>query len=118
MNDHLGFKLVRHGVILLFLGFLTGIAVMHVKNPHMGLSAHLEGVMAGMMLLLIGGVVWERLSLPSGMMVVVYGLILYASYTTWAYTLLGAALGTSRMTPLAGAGFSAPAWQETLVSVL
>lgn len=61
MKQSLGFRMVRHGVLLLFLGLLTGIPIMHVKNPRMGLAAHLEGIMAGMMLLVLGGVVWDRL---------------------------------------------------------
>ncbi len=118
MKESLSLSLVRHGVILLFMGLLTGLLIPHVKNPHMGLSAHLEGMMAGMMLLLMGGVVWRRLVLSDNYSNLVFWLLLYASYTTWAYTLLGAILGTSKMTPLAGAGYAAPGWQETLVAVL
>ena len=108
-------SLVRHGVFLLFLGLLTGLAVSGVKNPRMGLSAHLEGVMGGMLLILLGGAVWQELTLTGRQAAAAFWLSLYAAYTTWAYTLLGALLGTSRLTPIAGAGFSAPAWQETLV---
>ena len=31
-------------------GFITGLFVQHMANPRMGLSAHLEGVMNGMLL--------------------------------------------------------------------
>lgn len=118
MKTSASFRMVRYGVLLLFLGMLTGILVMHVKNPRMGLSAHLEGVMAGMMLILLGGAVWERLSLPRLLSAAAFWLAVYSAYATWSYTLLGAILGTSKMTPIAGKGFSAPAWQEALVGGL
>ncbi len=108
-------RLVRDGVFLLFLGLLTGLAIPGLKNPRMGLSAHLEGILAGMFLILLGGVVWQQLKLSGRQALFAFWLSLYGAYTTWAYTLLGAFWGTSRLTPIAGAGYSAPAWQETLV---
>lgn len=110
-------RLVRDGVFLLFLGLLTGLAIPGLKNPRMGLSAHLEGILAGMFLILLGGVVWQQLKLSATQAVFAFWLSLYGAYATWAYTVLGAFLGTSRLTPIAGAGYSAPAWQETLVQV-
>ena len=111
-------RLIKHGVFLLFLGLLTGLVVAEVKNPRMGLSAHLEGIMAGMLLILLGGAVWNELSLSSRFAATALWLSIYSAYATWAYTLLGALLGTSRLTPIAGAGFCAPVWQETLVQIL
>ena len=111
-------RLIKHGVFLLFLGLLTGLVVAEVKNPRMGLAAHLEGLMAGMLLIILGGAVWNELSLSSRLATTALWLSIYSAYATWAYTLLGALLGTSRLTPIAGAGFCAPAWQETLVQIL
>ena len=45
-----------------------------------------------------------------------FWLALYATYVNWASTLLSAIFGTSRMTPIAGAGFAGLAWQENLVA--
>jgi len=83
----------------------------------MGLAAHLEGLMAGMLLVLVGGCVWQYLNLSRKWTNIAYYLLLYSAYVTWAGTLLGALLGTSRSTPIAGAGFSAPEWQETFLSL-
>jgi hydroxylaminobenzene mutase len=110
--------LIKHGVFLLFLGLLTGIVAAEVKNPRMGLSAHLEGIMAGMLLILLGGAVWDELRLSSRLSFTALWLSIYSAYATWAYTLLGALLGTSRLTPIAGKGFSATEWQETVVQIL
>jgi (hydroxyamino)benzene mutase len=110
-------RLIKHGVLLVFLGLLTGMFITVMKNPRMGLASHLEGLMAGMLLILLGGCVWQYLNLSQKWANIVCWLLLYSAYVTWAGTLLGAVLGTSRATPIAGAGFSAPAWQETCISL-
>jgi hydroxylaminobenzene mutase len=46
------------------------------------------------------------------------GLVFYGTYANWATTTLGAAFGTSRLTPIAGAGHAGAPWQENLVAVL
>jgi len=110
-------RLIKHGVFLIFVGLLTGMFITVMKNPRMGLSAHLEGLTAGMLLILLGGCVWQYLNLSEKVANITCYLLLYSAYVTWSGTLLGAILGTSRATPIAGAGFSAPAWQETLLSL-
>jgi hydroxylaminobenzene mutase len=107
-------RLVWHGLLLFLLGLLTGLAVGAVENPRMGLSAHLEGVMNGVFLAVLG-VAWERLALGERAGAVLFWLALYGTYANWATTLLAALLGTSRSTPIAGAGFAGEAWQESLV---
>jgi hydroxylaminobenzene mutase len=82
----------------------------------MGLAAHLEAVMNGMFLVLIG-LIWKHLRLAARTAGVLFWLILYAGYANWACTLLGAIFGTSKMTPIAGAGHSAAGWQEAIVGV-
>ena len=39
-------------------------------------------------------------------------------FAIWGALLLGALFGTSRATPIAGAGFEGTAWQEGLVAAL
>ena len=109
--------LVKHGVFLIFLGLLTGLFITFLKNPRMGLSAHLEGLLAGMLLVLVGGCVWKHVKLSEKWGNTTYYLLLYSAYVTWGGTLFAAILGTSHATPIAGAGFEAPAWQETLISL-
>jgi len=87
---------------------------MAVRNPRMGLSAHLEGLMNGLFLIVLG-LVWGRLALSTRAQVALFSLALYGTYVNWGSTLLAALLGTSRRTPIAGAGFSGQPWQEHLV---
>lgn len=110
----LGRRLLRYGVFLFLLGLLTGFAVPALRNPRMGLSAHVEGVLNGMFLGFLG-LIWGQLRLPPRASAVTFWLAIYGTFMNWVATLLAAAFGTSRSTPIAGAGFSGAAWQEAVV---
>ena len=43
---------------------------------------------------------------------------LYGGFVSWGAAVLAAAWGTSRLTPLAGAGHTGAPWQETVVQGL
>ena len=60
LRQMLSHRLTRSGVLLLLLGLLTGLFVPKFANPKMGLSSHVEGVMGGMMLIILG-FVWPKL---------------------------------------------------------
>jgi hydroxylaminobenzene mutase len=109
-------KLLWHGIALFLLGLLTGLALPALKNPRMGLAAHLEGVMNGTFLLALGAA-WPKVRLSARLNTAAYWTVLGGAYGNWVTTLLAAALGTAAMTPIASAGFGAGQWQETLVSV-
>ena len=105
------------GALLLLLGLLSGALVPIVTNPRMGLSAHLAGVQNGVLLLAVG-LLWGRLELAGSARTACAWLSVGSLYLLWIATVLGAAFGTSRATPIAGEGFSGAAWQEALVSGL
>ncbi len=112
-------RLIRHGVMVVLLGTLTGFSPMLVRNPRMGLAAHLEGILNG--LLLIGlGAVWSSVRLGAGKERVAFGALVWAAYANWAITLSAAVTGAREFAPLAGAGFGAgPAVEKvTLLLIL
>ncbi len=113
-ESNLGRRLLWHGVFLFLLGLLVGFAVPALRNPRMGLASHLEGVMNGTFLAVLG-LAWRRFALAPRARVALFWLALYGTYANWAATLLAAALGTSRSTPIAGAGFAGKPWAENLV---
>ncbi len=115
-NTDIGKRLLWHGMLLVLLGLLTGLAVPALTNPRMGLSAHLEGVMNGVLLAVLG-LGWPRLVLTDAQRGALVWLALYGTYGNWGFTLLGAVLGTNKYTPIAGAGYGAAAWREQLVEV-
>lgn len=89
------------GLVLFPLGLLTGFAVPALKNPRMALSSHLEAVLNGMFLILLG-LLWPHVDLPHAWGVTAVGLIVYSGYAKWAASLLAAAWGAGRkLAPIA-----------------
>ena len=93
--------LLRLGFILVLLGLLTGLGVPAFANPRLGLTAHTVGLLGGMFLVVLGGV-WPAFSLGPRAAAALRWCWAYAAYANWAASVLGAATGASRMTPLAG----------------
>lgn len=109
-------RLIWHGIFLFLLGLLTGLVVEHFSNARMGLAAHLEGVMNGILLIALGGV-WNEIRLSAFAGRAAFVLLLYGAYANWCVTTLAAAFGTGAMAPLAAAGRAAAPWQEMLISI-
>jgi hydroxylaminobenzene mutase len=103
-------------MILILLGLVVGLAIPVFTNPRMGLSTHLVGVLAGM-LLVVMSLAWRHIELSKRFVKLALGLLLYSAYAIWTSTLLGSIWGTSKATPIAGSGFSGAPWQEVLVSL-
>ena len=109
MSDSLGTvgagrRLIRCGILLFLLGLLTGLIVPALANPRMGLSSHLEGVMNGIFLVVLG-LVWPRLRLSRAAQAIAFWLSVYGTFVNWAATLAAAAWGAGApMMPIAGLG--------------
>ncbi|MDP7722235.1 hydrogenase [Mycobacterium sp. TY814] len=106
------------GLALFLLGLLTGFAVSSLKNPRMALSSHLEGVLNGMFLVLVG-LLWPHVHLSGAWAATAAGLIVYAAYANWLATLLAAAWGAGRrLAPIATGDHRASAGEERTVSAM
>jgi hydroxylaminobenzene mutase len=68
--------------------------------------------------LIVLGLSWRLLVMGPVQARLTRGVFLVAAYGSWGASCLAAAWGTSRLTPLSGAGYSAAAWKENLVQVL
>lgn len=117
LGSSLSKMLLIYGTVLFVLGLLNGLAVQRFKNPRMGLSAHLAAMQNGMVLWAFG-LIWPHAALGSQAQQWIAFAAVAALYAIWLALLLAAILGTSRSTPIAGAGHAAPAPQEHLVSAL
>ncbi|MCV7096773.1 hydrogenase [Mycobacterium kubicae] len=110
--------LFRLGLVLFLLGLLTGFVVSALKNPRMGLSSHLEGVLNGMFLVLLG-LLWPHVHLPNAWAVTAVVLLVYSAYANWVATLLAAVWGAGRrLAPIAAADHEASAAKEAVVRFL
>jgi hydroxylaminobenzene mutase len=108
-------RVMWHGVLLFLLGLITGLLEQHFTNVRMGLSAHLEGVMNGILLLALGGA-WNEVRLPPPVKVTAYCTALYGTYANWLVTSIAAAFGTAVSSPITSAGHTGQPWQESLVA--
>lgn len=105
------------GLALFLIGLLNGFVVPRLKNPRMGLSAHLAAVQEGMMLLLLG-LLAPMIKLSAAVFTASIWLSIYGMYAIWVALLLAAIWGCGRSVPIAGAGFSGTASQESIVTLL
>jgi len=107
------------GVLLILLGLATGAFIPMFDNARQGLSAHTAGVQNGIVLTVLG-LLWRHLRLAARLERVAAVASVFSLYAIWIALVLAAAFGTSRSTPIAGAGagHQDEAWQEALVSTL
>jgi hydroxylaminobenzene mutase len=108
-------RLVWHWIVIVLLALVGGAFVQSLANPRLGLSAHVGGVMNGTLVAVIGAV-WAEFALSPGAARVLFWSALYSGYVNWAGLLLAAIFGTSRSTPMLGAGHVGTPWQEALVN--
>lgn len=106
-------RLMWHGILLFLLGLVTGLLEQRFTNMRMGVSAHLEGVMNGTFLVVLGAI-WTEVRLSPPAKTAAFWIALYGTYANWFFTTLGAVLGTAAANPIAAAGHHGQPWQESL----
>jgi hydroxylaminobenzene mutase len=110
-------SIVRHGFILIAAALLSGFVIPAARIPRLALSAHSIGVLSGVLLIAVG-VVWSQFALSERQARAMSWAWLYSSYVNWFAILLGAILGTGRMTPVASAGAVGSPAAEAAVSIM
>lgn len=93
--------LMFHGILIFLIGLLMGFCLFFgvFPNGRIGLVAHLEGVMNGMFLAIVG-LLWHRLSLSAGQQRLTLGLALSAVYLNIFQAVWWAFLGRSTASPV------------------
>jgi (hydroxyamino)benzene mutase len=112
-----GRELMCAGAVLVLLGLLTGLIVPALALPRMGLSAHLQGITNGMLLIVLG-LAWPRLMLNTALAGIAFWAALFGSYANWLAVLLAAATGAAALMPIAGGSSTGPVWAEIAVACL
>jgi hydroxylaminobenzene mutase len=114
LQHRTGHRLIQLGVLLFLLGLLVGFVIPLLANPRAGLTSHLEGVMNGMFLILLG-LIWPRLELGSKMLTATFWLVIYGTFLNFGGTFLAGLWDTGRFMPIASPEPTAAAWQENVV---
>ena len=94
-------RLLFFGVLLFFLGLVVGLFIPVMANPRMGLSSHLEGVLNGIFLIVLG-LIWNKLEISIRWLNVTYWLSLFGTFANWFSVLTAAIFNSGKMMPLAG----------------
>ena len=93
--------LMFFGILLFLFGLLIGLFIPMMANVRMGLSAHLEGVMNGMFLVVLG-IIWHKLLINNKWLTFTFWLTLYGSFANFAAVSIAAITGAGKMMPIAG----------------
>jgi hydroxylaminobenzene mutase len=109
-------RLLFFGIILLLFGLLLALFIPIMKNPRMGLSAHLEGIMNGMFLVILG-LIWNKLVLNYKWLTFAFWLTIYGSFANFVAVSVAAITGAGKMMPIAG-GKEGTSVVEGLISFL
>lgn len=107
--------LLRASFFLFLLALLNGLAIPAFHNPRLALSAHLTGLLNSFVLTSLA-VAWPHLRTTPKRAKVVKVMFIASAYTIWFSNVLGAAWGTSWLTPMASRGFHAEYWQQVVVA--
>ena len=107
-------RLIFLGILLFLLGLIVGLIVPLLANPRMGLSSHLEGVMNGMFLVLLG-LIWNRLMLPPKWLKITFWLAIYGTFVNWFGILVAAIFNAGEMLNVAAEGRAGSPLPEMLV---
>lgn len=114
----LGRQLVLLGMVIFMLGLLTGFVSGTFANPRMGVSAHLEGLMNGTFLAVLG-LFWHHLALSRRASLFAFWMIVYAAYGNWLGVLLGGFWGAgASVMPIAAKGLMGNDLQEGIIGFL
>jgi hydroxylaminobenzene mutase len=113
--DKAGHRLIQLGIFLFLIGLLTGFFVPQLANPRVGLSSHLEGILNGFSLVLIG-LLWAKLKLSRRWLTITFGLAIYGTFANWAATLMAAIWGACSAMPLAAVGHQGTPFQEGIIN--
>ncbi len=104
------------GILLFLLGLLIGLFIPVMTNPRMGLTAHLEGVMNGMFLVILG-LIWHKLIITERWLSYTFWLTIYGSFANFVAVTIAAITGAGEMMPIAG-GKKGTIFMEGLISFL
>ena len=94
-------KMMFHGILVFMIGLITGFFLYSglMRNPQIGVITHLEGVLNGMFLVILG-LIWHRMKMTDKLQKRFVMIAIACVYINYFQALWGAVLGRSRATTL------------------
>jgi hydroxylaminobenzene mutase len=90
-------------MLLFFLALVIGLNATLSANPRLGISCHVEGVLNGIFLIILG-LIWYRLALSGRWLKITYWLSIYGTFSNWLAYLIAAILNAGRHLTIATKG--------------
>ena len=110
-------KLIFLGVLLFFFGLIVGLFVPLFANPRIGVSSHIEGVLNGIFLIVLG-LIWHKVDLTDKWLKITFWLALYGTFANWFGILIAAVFNAGKMLGVAANGKEGPGTAEGVVTFL
>ena len=108
-------KLIYFGVILFFIGLIIGLMVPIFANPRMGVSSHIEGVLNGMFLIVLG-LIWNKVDLSNKWLKITFWTAVYGTFANCFGILIAAIFNAGKMLSIAANGQEGTPFIEGIVT--
>lgn len=105
------------GFLLFLLGLISGLIVPAVANPRLAVSSHIEGVLNGIFLIVLG-LVWHKVALSGKALKITYWLALYGTFANWFGMIVAAVFNAGKMLGVMAGGQEGPPLAEAVVTFL
>ncbi len=110
-------RLLQVGVGLILVAVLLGLAIPRFSVPRLALSAHLVGILQGILLLALGSI-WSRLGLTHLQGVLAFWLAAYQAVAAFLSNAFAAAWGAGHsIIPMAAGTAPGTTAQETIITI-
>jgi hypothetical protein len=100
-------RLIFFGMILFFLALVVGVIAPLLANPRLGISCHVEGVLNGIFLIVLG-LIWNKVALSGKWITITFWLSLYGTFANWLGYLISALFNAGRHLTIATKGQAGP----------
>lgn len=110
-------RLIFFGMFLFLLALVVGLGAPLLANPRLGISCHVEGVLNGIFLIILG-LIWNRLALSGRWLIITYWLSIYGTFSNWLAYLIAAIFNAGRHLTIATKGQVGPQLADDIVDFL
>ena len=110
-------RLLQTGICLFLVAVLLGLAIQQFTVPRLALSAHLIGILQGIVLVVVG-LVWPRLYLAPRQFRLTFWLVVYQAVAAFLSNVLGAAWGAGNsIIPIAAGAARGSTVEEAVINI-
>jgi hydroxylaminobenzene mutase len=107
-------RLIFLGILLFLFGLIIGLLVPLFENPRMGVSSHIEGVLNGMLLVILG-LIWYKIKLSNRWLKITFWLAFYGTFANFIGILIAAIFNGGKMLGIMANGQEGSAIVEGIV---